>query len=196
MMGTTVSLLAVLVSSAVIENLLFARALGADHIIKQSRSYRLILALGAGIAIISSLSVIPLWWMARAFARESWWNYLLCFSAVCLVAVFNLGITVALAMTGKLKRQLRLLDQGAVYSASLAVTLLSISSVLPLLGSLLYCLGASAGMVAAMMLVHSGRERLEFCNISRSFSGLPITMIYIGILSLAIYGLIGHQLPT
>lgn len=195
-MNVTVSLLTVLVSSAVTENLLFARALGADHIIRQSRSYRLILALGAGIAAISCLSVLPLWWMGQFFGRAAWWNYLCSFSAVCFVAVFNLGITVALAMAGKIKRQLRLIDQGAVYSASLAVTLLSIAAGLPLAGSLLYCAGASAGMVAAMMLVHSGRERLEFSDLPRSFAGLPITMIYIGILSLAIYGLIGHQLPT
>ena len=37
-MNLIVSMLAVLVSSAVIENLLFARAIGADHILRQTRS--------------------------------------------------------------------------------------------------------------------------------------------------------------
>ena len=45
-MNLIVSMLAVLVSSAVIENLLFARAIGADHILRQTRSYRFIIEFG------------------------------------------------------------------------------------------------------------------------------------------------------
>ena len=59
------------------------------------------------------------------------------------------------------------------------------SSAAPLLGNLL-----------AMVLVREGELRLEMCNVPRAFRGLPVTLIYIGLISLAFYGLVGHQLPT
>ena len=188
-MNLIVSMLAVLVSSAVIENLLFARAIGADHILRQTRSYRFIIEFGLGVAVISGVTVMPLWWLSQTFGRESWWNYARSMAAVLL-------LTIAMAAAGRIQKPMRLVDQGAVYSASLAVVLLSLTAKMAFLPSVLYCFGASAGLAAAMILVHAGRERLELCVLPRSFEGLPITMIYIGILSLAIYGLIGHQLPT
>ena len=188
-------MLAVLVSSAVIENLLFARAIGADHILRQTRSYRFIIEFGLGAAVISGVTVMPLWWLSQTFGRESWWNYARSMAAVLLIAVVSLLLTIAMA-AGRIQRPMRLVDQGAVYSASLAIVLLSLTAKMAFLPSVLYCFGASAGLAAAMILVHAGRERLELCVLPRSFEGLPITMIYIGILSLAIYGLIGHQLPT
>lgn len=194
-MNLIVSMLAVLVSSAVIENLLFARAIGADHILRQTRSYRFIIEFGLGAAVISGVTVMPLWWLSQTFGRESWWNYARSMAAVLLIAVVSLLLTIAMA-AGRIQRPMRLVDQGAVYSASLAIVLLSLTAKMAFLPSVLYCFGASAGLAAAMILVHAGRERLELCVLPRSFEGLPITMIYIGILSLAIYGLIGHQLPT
>lgn len=195
-MNAVLSVLSVLVSSAVIENLLFARAIGSDHIIRQSRSYRFILGFGLGVGIVSALTVLPLWWLGQAFGREIWWNYVRSMAAVLLVAAANLLLTMVGVMVGRVKKQMRLVDQAAIYSASLAVALLALTAKLPFFSSLIYCLGASAGLSVAMTLVHAGRDRLELCALPRSFSGLPITMIYIGILSLAIYGLIGHQLPT
>ena len=38
--------------------------------------------------------------------------------------------------------------------------------------------------------------RLAICNVPRAFQGLPIRLMYIGLLALATYGLIGHQLPV
>ena len=195
-MNLIVSMMAVLVSSAVIENLLFARAIGADHILRQTRSYRFIIEFGLGAAVISGVTVMPLWWLSQTFGRESWWNYARSMAAVLLIAVVSLLLTIAMAAAGRIQRPMRLVDQGAVYSASLAIVLLSLTAKMAFLPSVLYCFGASAGLAAAMILVHAGRERLELCVLPRSFEGLPITMIYIGILSLAIYGLIGHQLPT
>ncbi len=192
---TMTTLFGALISSAIIENLLFARAIGADHIINRSRSYRFILYFGFGVAAVSCLAMMPLWWLGQALGKAPWWAYARSMSALLLVAAASLLLTFAAAMSGRL-RPMRLIDQGASYSASLAIVLLAMGVHLSLLESIVYCFGASAGLAAAMVLVHAGRDRLALCRLPRSFSGLPITMVYIGILSLAIYGLIGHQLPT
>ena len=55
--------------------------------------------------------------------------------------------------------------------------------------------GTGAGFTIAYLMVSEGRRRLELSSVPRAFRGFPITIMYIGILSLAFYGLTGHQLP-
>lgn len=55
-------------------------------------------------------------------------------------------------------------------------------------------LGAGGGYVTAMLICWSIRERLDLCDIPRAFRGAPILFIYLGLLSLALFGLVGHQL--
>lgn len=55
-------------------------------------------------------------------------------------------------------------------------------------------LGAGGGYTVAMLICWSIRERLDLCDIPKAFRGAPILFIYLGLLSLALFGLVGHQL--
>lgn len=59
-----------------------------------------------------------------------------------------------------------------------------------------YALGMGIGYTIALLVVYYARKRLAISPVPRSFRGLPILLVYIGLLSLAIYGLIGHGLPV
>lgn len=59
-----------------------------------------------------------------------------------------------------------------------------------------YALGAGAGYTLSLLIVYYARKRLAISPVPRSFRGLPILLVYVGLLSLAIYGLIGHGLPV
>jgi electron transport complex protein RnfA len=59
-----------------------------------------------------------------------------------------------------------------------------------------YAFGAGVGYTLAVLVVYFARKRLAISPVPRSFRGLPVLLIYIGMLSLALYGLIGHGLPT
>jgi len=59
-----------------------------------------------------------------------------------------------------------------------------------------YALGAGAGYTAAVLILYFARKRLAISPVPRSFRGLPVQLVYIGLLSLALYGLIGQGLPT
>ena len=52
-------------------------------------------------------------------------------------------------------------------------------------------LGSGVGYLVAVLVVDEGRRRLRSKDIPHIFRGLPSVLIYIGILSLAIYGLVG-----
>ena len=47
--------------------------------------------------------------------------------------------------------------------------------------------------VLAVLLVTEARHRLRSKAIPKAFRGLPITLVYIGVLALAIYGFTGHS---
>ena len=59
--------------------------------------------------------------------------------------------------------------------------------------SLGFGLGSGIGYVLAVLLVTEARHRLRSKAIPEAFRGLPITLVYIGVLALAIYGFTGHS---
>jgi len=59
-----------------------------------------------------------------------------------------------------------------------------------------YALGAGVGYTLALLIIYYARKRLAISPVPRSFKGMPILLIYLGLISLALYGLIGHALPT
>lgn len=189
-------MLAVIIVAAVTENLLFARALGVDHIIERTKSYHDIIRLGAVTCVVSFLGGILAWVFKYALKDFAWWPVFRGLAVLLSISAAYFLIAVLCGGNRKLYSAQSLPVTAAFNGASFGAVLIAILSKETLLQTIAYCLGCSAGLTMALMLVHSGRQRLELCKVPKSFSGLPITMIYIGILSLAIYGLIGHQLPT
>jgi len=59
-----------------------------------------------------------------------------------------------------------------------------------------YSFGTGVGYTIALLVIHFARKRLAVSPVPRSFRGLPILFLYIGLISLALYGLIGQGLPT
>jgi electron transport complex protein RnfA len=184
--------------AAVVENLVFARALGVDGILRQPLGYRNIARFGAAVTLVALLGCTLAWLACDLFGEEPFWpgvRWLVAF--LCVTAAYLL----VYALFGRAGLNPPgggncFLSSAAFNGAALGTVLLSLSNRAALPATVAYCLGCSLGLTAAMMLIHSGRERLELSRVPRSFTGLPVTLIYIGILSLAIYGLIGHQLPT
>ena len=55
-----------------------------------------------------------------------------------------------------------------------------------------FALGSGVGYVLAVQVVTEGQRKLQSDAVPATFRGLPITLLYIGILALAIYGFTGH----
>lgn len=65
-----------------------------------------------------------------------------------------------------------------------------------LVQTILYAAAAAIGYMIAMLIVHLGRVRLSYSTPPKAFRGFPVLLVYIGLISLALYGLLGHQLPV
>ena len=81
----------------------------------------------------------------------------------------------------------------ATFNCSILGTLLLTSTGgYTLVQSLGFSLGSALGYVLAVVLVNEGQRKIQSRSLPATFRGLPITLIYIGILALAIYGFSGH----
>lgn len=61
-----------------------------------------------------------------------------------------------------------------------------------LLQYIAFGLGSGIGYLLAVLIVDEGRRRLSSKDVPQSFRGLPSYLVYIGVLSLALFGLVGH----
>lgn len=55
-----------------------------------------------------------------------------------------------------------------------------------------YALGSGIGYLIAVLMVSEARRRLRSEKVPGPFRGLPIVLIYLGILAMAVYGFTGH----
>lgn len=102
-----------------------------------------------------------------------------------------------LAAAGVLPRKLRAscrsqLSLATCSTAVLGTMLICANQNYTILQSVAFALGSGLGYVFAVFIVREGRRRLRSKAISSIFQGLPSSMIYVGVLSLAIYALVGH----
>ena len=87
----------------------------------------------------------------------------------------------------------RILPIAAVNSGVLGTVLVERTQSFTLEQSIGFGLGSGLGYLLAVMLVTEAQNRLRSRAIPEAFRGLPITLIYIGVLALAIYGFTGHS---
>ena len=88
---------------------------------------------------------------------------------------------------------LRILPLAAVNSGVLGTVMVERTQSFTLEQSMGFGLGSGLGYLLAVMLVTEADRRLRSEAIPEAFRGLPITLIYIGVLALAIYGFTGHS---
>lgn len=199
-MKTISMMLSILATGAVLQNVIFARGFCTDDILHSTRTCRGMLRLGLTTALITVLSTLLAWTMRRFFSGMAFWEtvkwlvYLLC------VVVSYILARVVLVFQKKgdkpTREQAELLLRAGFNGAAYGIVLIVTANYTSLWQMLVYAIGGCLGLTAAQLLIHAGHERIGLCAVPKPFAGVPVVMIYIGILSLAIYGLIGHQLPT
>lgn len=198
---TVSALLLTVMAAAVSENLVFVRAFGLGELeydeftlsrgLRDARIVTLMCLLAAfsgwcGRRLVEQLIPLP------AHLRPS--VFLAIFAALFLCIMG--GILLARKKRGKETSKKRYKFHTAIAFGFLPMGVLLVTGFGTggLAESLARGLGAGAGYLLAMLLCWTIRERLDFCDIPRAFRGAPILFIYLGLVSLALFGLVGHQL--
>ena len=178
------------------QNAVFTRGLGVSRLVQLVGDERTSSWWFALMLCITQMLVAPLAFYAGRFlaplpnrAQLRPLVYLACIAVVCLFELLVLK-----AAKGPRSGQLiRILPLAAVNSGVLGTVLVERTQSFTLEQSIGFGLGSGLGYLLAVMLVTEAQNRLRSKAIPEAFRGLPITLIYIGVLALAIYGFTGHS---
>ncbi len=198
-MNAFTAALSALAAGIILQNVVLARALCTDDPLHFTRTYHGTLRLGFATLLVTLLATLFAVVLRRLLNPLAVWTALrwpVCF--VCVAVAFFLLLKLPVfRIGGQFARESEpFLLYVAFNGVAYAIVLLSLANYAADWQALVYAFGCCVGLTAAQLLIHAGRERISLSVVPRSFAGLPILLIYIGILSLAIYGLVGHQLPT
>lgn len=178
------------------QNAVFTRSLGVSRLVQLVGDERTSSWWFALMLCITQVLVAPLVYFAGSFiaplpnrAQLRPVMYLTCIAAVCLFELLILK----LAKGPRSGQLIRILPVAAVNSGVLGTVLVERTQSFTLEQSLGFGLGSGLGYLLAVMLVTEAQNRLRSRAIPEAFRGLPVTLIYIGVLALAIYGFTGHS---
>ena len=180
------------------QNAVFTRALGVSRMVQLVGDDRTSSALFGMMLCITQVLVAPAaffagrWFIApldnRAQLRPL--VYIASIAVVCLAEHLVLWLLRSLPRRSQL---LRIVPLAALNSGVLGTVLVERTQTFTLGQSLGFGLGSGIGYVLAVLLVTEARHRLRSKAIPKAFRCLPITLVYIGVLALAIYGFTGHS---
>lgn len=185
------------------ENVILARALGVTRLLKLVPDHKAqIWDFSIPLVLVMGLSA-PLGWIAHNWFFPWLRTYLpvwLPVSALRPLVYMTCG-ALAMAATWLLLFVLPRRQRQACHAqltltgcstAVLGTLLICANQNYTMMQSIAFGVGSALGYVFIIFIVREGRRRLRSKDVPAIFQGLPSSLIYIGILSLAIYGLVGH----
>ena len=179
------------------QNAIFTRALGVSRLVQLVGDDRTSSWLFGLQLCITQVLVAPVAFLAGRFIAPLDYGaqlrplvYIASIAVVCLAEHLVLWLLRSLPRRAQL---LRIVPLAALNSGVLGPVLVARPQSFTLGQSLGFGLGSGLGYVLAVLLVTEARHRLRSKAIPKAFRGLPITLVYIGVLALAIYGFTGHS---
>lgn len=178
------------------QNAVFSRALGVSRLVRliddtavNKRSFGVLLC---SIQLISA----PLAWLcSQALAGWGYRRAVRPLAFVLCATVAYLLVMCLIQVVFKLpgaKELVAVLPLAAFNTAVLGPLLIADTQSYTLPQTLAFALGSGVGYMLAVAIVAEGQRKLQNRAVPGPFRGLPITLLYIGILALAIYGFTGH----
>lgn len=179
-----------------LENIIFTRALGTStSFLIIRRKYNLI-AFGAIIVLITTLSSSVVYLVEPLISSLSTAGYIRPLAYIVIISVIYIILVIVISGIKKISNSvLPLIHLSAFNCAVLGALLLGNQSNMRFSEFIGFGFGTGFGFVLATYLISLGYEKLNGESVPPAFRGLPATFIYVGIISLAFYGLIGSELP-
>ncbi|MEA5012670.1 MAG: Rnf-Nqr domain containing protein [Angelakisella sp.] len=188
----------VAVAAAITENLLFVRAIGWNDLEPHafSRSHLPVTALS--VTLVSMLAACC-GWLGKFLIDEFYPVashlrppvYLLLYTAVVFLFLAVWYKIPALSV-----KKLELHPSLVFGFIPLAIMMIIGTQVFTFVGGIIYGFGAGLGYLLAALLSRSLNRYLELQRVPFAMRGAPVTLLYFGILSLALFGVLGHQVAV
>ena len=181
-----------------LENTIFSRAIGSSTSLFVVRKKINIFLFGTIMTGIITATSVATYFITPLLDTLSYKYYIIPVIYVILIGiVYVVALLITIRFSKVYQTQILQMIHLSAFNCAVLGALLLLSNMQNLtLGSHLgFGIGTGIGFTFATFLLDLAYEKLSSENIPSAFRGFPITLIYIGIVSLAIYGLIGHELP-
>ena len=192
--------LATALTAMTIENPAFARALGLGRDTMFMKSPKSGILLGGTLTwmvVLSSLFAAMFNVVLIDVAYAGLTRPLAYLASVALVYAFTVKILLErIDMPTYKQRFVEVMPLATFNTALFGAFYISVTQNFDVFQTIGYALGTGAGYTAAILIIYFARQRLSVSPAPRSFRGLPVLLVYLGLISLALYGLIGRVLPT
>ena len=195
-MEYTVKLIITSLIAVFAENTIFARALGTSTMLLISRKRKNIIGFGMCVSFITVVTGIICYFADNQLKKVE-------INAICkpLVYVLILGVVYIITLLCLWKFMYKVFSSLKKYvhvsvfnCAVLGTMFLNSEYCVTMQEYIFHGLSIGLGFVFATFMVSIVYERLYSTNVPYAFRGYPAVLIYIGILSMAFYGLLNHQL--
>ena len=183
-------LLIILVSSAIVNNVVLSQFLGLCPFLGVSKSVETAAGMGGAIIFVITLSSFVTGIIYNAILVPTNLTYLQTIVFILLIAALVQFVEMFLKKTmPSLYQALGVyLPLITTNCAVLGVTTLNISSGYNYIESLINSFGSGVGFLVAMVLFAGVRGRLETADIPKSLQGLPITLVSASIVACSFLG--------
>ena len=181
-----------------VQNAVFTRGFGVSRLTKLVADSAVdSLTFCALLCLINVLSAPTGYFLNQLLEQPHVWfrEYVrpLAFVVCALVAFLLVLVLVAIIRPVNQRDLMAVLPMATLNSAVLGPMLITASQRYDFLQSVGFALGSGVGYTFAVLIVTEGERKTSGRAVPSTFRGLPIKLIYIGILALAIFGLTGHR---
>ena len=181
--------------SIFVQNMVLERALGANVLLYASRKKEHVLGFAAAIAYVTTVSAPLIWLFDTLLGESGYYRVIMPLLYVLTIAViYIVTLVVIWRFFPKLLKKKKKYVHLSVFNCSVIGALFLCSQQgNDIFGYLGYGIGTGIGFLVAAYLLYAASARLNSPLIPAAFRGYPIMIVYVGILSLALYAFTGYS---
>ena len=171
-----------------IENAVFERALGISIVLYSARKTENMKGIFVSVLYVTTLSSMLTCLTDRYFSDWQYYNILIPFIYLFIIsAVYLLTLVAVWRFFPSFFRRVKKYVHLAVFNCAVLGALFIQSQIGGTFASYVgYGVGTGVGFLLASYLLGAASERLNSKTVPAAFRGMPITLIYIGVISLAL----------
>ena len=186
-------LLLILFSTALINNIIVEQVIGADPALSFSRKLDIAIGLAYTMIVLLPLVTVGTWLIDKFLLVPFDLHFLRLLVFVCVILLLAQCLKLWVhKVSVKLANRINIfLPIASINAAVLGTVLLNQQSSFGLFSSLVFGLGSGFGFAIILLMLTAINERLEVAEIPAPFRGMSITLITLGLISMAFMGLTG-----
>ena len=186
-------LLVVVLSTALVNNVVLVKFLGLCPLMGVSNKLDSALGMGLATTFVLTLAAFASWMLEHFVLKPLDLGFLRILTFILVIAVVVQFTEMAVRKASPTLYQVLgiFLPLITTNCAVLGVALLNVQQENGLLESLVYGFGSALGFTLVLVMFAGLRERLALASVPAAFSGTPIAFLVAGLLSLAFMGFAG-----